>query len=127
SVRAGVRPPVVLHGRSPRGPGRLCVLGVPHVHDPAHPVLALVRQSFRRFQPTRVLVEGGHPTFLPTCRDMIGAYGEVGIAAWLARWSQVRLGSLEPWRIDEATALRDHAEPEAIKVFTVLRDLVTWH
>ncbi|MCB9663447.1 MAG: hypothetical protein H6732_05025 [Alphaproteobacteria bacterium] len=127
AVREQVRPPVVVQGRARRGPGRLTVLGVPHVHDPAHPIFGLIREAFRRTRPTRVLVEGGEPTPLPTLGDMIGAYGEIGLAAWLARFGRVRLGSLEPWRIDEAHALRAHADPEAIKVFTVMRDLVTWH
>ncbi len=108
------------------GEGRAVLLfGAEHTKDPAHPELAELRRRWEAFRPTVCLVEGRLGFLLPGLMDPAAHYGEMGVAAALARRDGLPIYSWEPPREVEVARMLERFPAERVALFYVLRPYVS--
>lgn len=78
------------------GPGAVLMFGSEHTRTPEDPQLATLRDEWRRFDPTVLLVEGTLGRLLPAFHDPVRMFGEMGAAHELSREHRVPTYTWEP-------------------------------
>ena len=106
--------------------GELFYFGAEHSACPQHPQMTQIEEAWSSFKPDIAFSEGGVWPLMPTRDEAISNFGEGGLLRFLAARDSVPIFSLEPSRVEEVLKLRREFDPEAIKLFYVLRQVMQY-
>lgn len=105
--------------------GALLYFGSRHSFNPEDPQMEQLEKAWKTFKPEVAYAEGGELEIDSLNRkELIGRYGEFGLAWMLARQDGISVRSLDPSRESEVKYLRDEGwSGEQLMLFYTLRQV----